>query len=180
MEVSDRVPQATRPAVQRLSLMQARLMKRRFCILVGISIVSFSLCYGNESIKLIGLNLSDFGPPGMSYDLLGQEWWQWKPHGASRPGKHYDVKVIVYRDIPLEKVKELYPVIREKEQDYRYVEYQKALNYLNREIRRLKEPGKSDEESLIPSLLVRLEETRKDILFTLGSLSDGVEDSAKY
>jgi pyrroloquinoline quinone (PQQ) biosynthesis protein C len=41
------------------------------------------------------------------------------------------VKVVVYRKIPLKEVERRYPVI-ERKQDYRYLEYQTALDHLDK------------------------------------------------
>jgi hypothetical protein len=46
------------------------------------------------------------------------------------PAGHFDVKVVVYRDIPLDEVKRIYPVIPDK-QDFRYLDYQSALKLLS-------------------------------------------------
>ena len=139
-------------------------MQRMFYALIVLSIMLFNLSYGNDSKKLIILNYSDFGPQSMSYDVLGKEWWQWKTHGDSRPGKHHEIKVIVYRNITLKKVKNLYPVIKENKQDYRYLEYQKAIDYLDDKIKLLKEWKKHDPKSFIPRLLKQLEKTKECIL----------------
>lgn len=79
------------------------------------------------------LPYSDFGPSTMSGALLGVEWFQWLPHGESRPRK-YDVKVIIYRGISLTDVKKLYPVSPKKSVDYRYISYSDAVSYFNRNI----------------------------------------------
>lgn len=62
--------------------------------------------------------------------MIGYEWYQWNSHGGDDPTKHDDVKVVIYRNIPLETVKQMYPVIKEK-QDYRYLDYSAAMDYLN-------------------------------------------------
>jgi hypothetical protein len=79
------------------------------------------------------LNYSDFGPQVRAYELIGMEWWSWDNHGDSRP-REYDIKVIVYKDISLDEIKKLYPTIKDKEQDYRYLKYDDAIKYLNKHI----------------------------------------------
>jgi len=143
-------------------------MKKIFYTFLALYFINLSPCLAGEHKNIIILNFSDFGPPSMSYHLLGQEWWQWEAHGDSKPGKYYDVKVIVYRNTPLDKVKKAYPVIREKNRDYRYLEYDEALNYLDDEIIYLKEWKQRDPESYPPGLLARLERTRENILSKTG------------
>ena len=77
------------------------------------------------------LRYSDFGPQIMSYELLGMDWYQWNSQGPDDPNERDDIKVVVYRNIPLDEVERSYPVI-ERKQDYRYLEYGAALNLLNK------------------------------------------------
>jgi len=79
------------------------------------------------------LPYSSFGPSTMSGSLLGVEWFQWLPHGDSRPTK-YDVNVIIYREISLGEVKKIYPISQKKRVDYRYISYLDAVSYFNRNI----------------------------------------------
>lgn len=103
--------------------------------------------------NIIIFNYSDFGPQARAYKLIGMEWWTWSSHGDSRPRK-YDIKVVVYKDISLDEVKKLYPVIKEKKQDYRYLKYADAIKYLNKHI------GEEYSNNLI--------ETKKKIIHKLG------------
>jgi len=104
------------------------------------------------------LNYGDFGPQSMAFELIGNEWWQWQDYGYYRPRK-YDIKVIVYRNIALDKVKQLYPVDPDKNMDYRYVEYNNVINYLDRNIK----------ENVIRSLTKELSTTKNKIIKALGS-----------
>jgi len=99
----------------------------------------------------------------MSYKVLGYEWWQWDSHGDSRPGKKYDIKVIVYRNISSGNVKEMYPVIQEIKQDYRYIEYNMAIQYLDEQIKKVEEWKDTDPETFIPELLTRLKRTKEKV-----------------
>jgi len=58
---------------------------------------------------------------------------KWLPHGDSSP-KDYDIKVVVYRDALLESIEKKYPVDSKQEKDFRYLEYQAALIYLDEKI----------------------------------------------
>ena len=100
------------------------------------------------------LSYSELGPQVLVYDLIGYEWYQWNSHGDSDPNTIDDVKVVVYRNIPLEKVKEIYPVIKGK-QDYRYLDYETAIDYINKNIDK--------------SYLEHLARTKKKIIARLGS-----------
>jgi len=100
------------------------------------------------------LSYSELGPQVLVYELIGYEWYQWNSHGDSDPNTIDDVKVVVYRNIPLEKVKEIYPVIKGK-QDYRYLDYETAIDYINKNIDK--------------SYLEHLARTKKKIIARLGS-----------
>jgi hypothetical protein len=66
--------------------------------------------------------------------MLGFGWYQWNSQGPDNPSARDDVRVIVYRDVPLDYAQRLYPVIRGR-QDYRYVKYEDALAYCDRLLR---------------------------------------------
>lgn len=89
-----------------------------------------------EAPNTVVLKYSDFGPQSVSWETIGMGWWQWDDCGDPNPNYSYDIRVVVYRGIPLEDVKQLYPVRKEKNQDYRYLEYQKAVEYLNKGIQK--------------------------------------------
>jgi hypothetical protein len=72
---------------------------------------------------------ADFGPQAASYKVIGFEWYQWNHHGSSNPHERYDIKIVVYRDIPLKQIQQKYPVVKGK-QDYRYLEYSLAIKHL--------------------------------------------------
>lgn len=73
---------------------------------------------------------SSFGPPQLSKQLIGNKWWQWDDPQNHQPVT-YNVKVVVYKDIPLELVKTSFPVIPEIKQDFRYVSYTDARIYFD-------------------------------------------------
>src|SRR6266550_9622667 len=81
--------------------------------------------------NIIVLSYDDFGPQVMSYEQIGKEWYQWNSQGPDDPNARDDIKVVVYRNVSLDEVKRKYPVI-EKQQDYRYLEYQAALRLLKK------------------------------------------------
>lgn len=127
-------------------------MKICFLIVIVLSIIGCS----TTQTTLI-LDYSDFGPQAAAYELIGYEWWQWDSHGDSRP-RHYDIKVVVYRDVPLSEVKRAYPVVKEKEQDYRYVPYGEAIEYLDNLIK----------ENVLPEVTQTLRKTKSTIIEKLG------------
>lgn len=99
----------------------------------------------------------DFGPQVVASEIVGVEWWQWQTHGDSKPIE-CDVKVVVYRGIALKAVQEKYPLDSEQNKDYRYLEYEDALAYLDRKI----------DENVIDAVTDRLKGTRQNILEKLG------------
>jgi hypothetical protein len=112
-----------------------------------------------ESSALI-LRYQDFGPQVVSHEALGMEWYQWNSHGSDDSNEDDDVKVVVYRGVPLDEVKKIYPVIEGK-QDYRYLEYKAALDLLD----------KYESDSFWdkhPDTRERMRQTRRKILEQLG------------
>ena len=114
-------------------------------------------CSNTEPKKIAIFNYNDFGPQVIANEVIGQEWWQWQPHGDSRP-RNYDIKVIVYRNATLAEVKKLYSVKPQDFLDYRYLEYDKALSYLEEKI----------EENIIDQVTNKLKKTKKQIIDQLG------------
>lgn len=106
---------------------------------------------------------SDFGSAAQSYELLGSEWWQWWPHGDGNPDTRYDVKVVVYQNVSAEELAKQFPVVEEKQQDYRYVTKSDALEYLVNAIEELEAMRKEMGVAVTPSL-VQLKKTQKKII----------------
>jgi hypothetical protein len=112
---------------------------RQFMLAVLVVALAASLINCAQEKKLavappkntIVLKYQDFGPQIMSHELIGMEWYQWNSQGPDDPNARDDVKVVVYRNLPLDEVKKRYPVVEQK-QDYRYLGYQAALNLLNK------------------------------------------------
>ena len=84
-----------------------------------------------EKKNTLVLDYSEFGPAVLSYELLGQAWWQWWPHGDGNPDTEYDIKVVVFDNISEEQVKQLYPVSEKEQMDFRYVSKEAALGYFD-------------------------------------------------
>ena len=125
-------------------------------VFILIAVFLFADCAAKSELhaNTVVLSYHELGPQVAVHDLIGYEWYQWHSHGDSDPNKDYDVKVVIYRNIPIEKVKEIYPVIVGK-QDYRYLDYEAAINYLNKNER---EP-----------YLEHLQKTKKKVIEQLGS-----------
>lgn len=102
-------------------------------LLVAFSLAVLVACASQVKQNTVVLNYSDFGPQVIANEMIGMEWWQWQSHGESRPTV-YDVKIVVFQNIPLKEVKKLYPVNPDMEKDYRYLKYEKALGFLNAKI----------------------------------------------
>lgn len=90
------------------------------------------------------LPYSAFGPQAMSHELIGMEWWQWDSQGDDDPRSSPPIKVVVYWDQSLDKTKLQYPVDREKERDFRYVEYSAAVSYFGKVLKELDEMAKDE------------------------------------
>ncbi len=97
-----------------------------------------------------------FGPGEDTLPLLGVYHWQWPdPDNRPRRPMQYDIKVVVYRGVSLQNIQLQFPVLPEKKQDYRYLEYETAISFLDQRIKDL------NAEISIPS---RFEETEEDRL----------------
>jgi hypothetical protein len=122
--------------------------------LIALSLFAGCAAKREPHASTVVLSYHELGPQVAVHDLIGFEWYQWNNHGGSDPNKEDDVRVVVYRNITLDKVKEMYPVIVGK-QDYRYLNYEAAISYLNENER---EP-----------YLEHLRKTKKKIIEQLGS-----------
>lgn len=118
-------------------------------------------CASRVGIASTVLPYGSFGPQAMSYETLGFEWWQWQPHGDSRP-REYDIRVVIYCHASADDMARLYPVDPAAEKDYRYISYRDALTYLDRNI----------SDDVDPSLTDELRETRRQIIEQLPSCSE--------
>lgn len=113
----------------------------------------FTIGCASSSNKTMVLSYNDFGPQVAAYETIGMDLWQWDQQGVPDSSYQYHIKVVVYRDILLKEVMDAYPVVKEKEQDYRYLPYSKAMAYLNREI----------QADIFPALTKKLSETKSKI-----------------
>ena len=122
------------------------LISMKYLMLFALLVTTSAVAQTRHTLIL---DYNEFGPQVEAYELLGMQWWQWQPHGDSRPRK-YDIKVVVYKGIDLETVKEKFPVNQLQERDYRYVKYSDALQYLDERIQEIE----------IPELTAKLKVTR--------------------
>jgi len=105
-----------------------------------------------------------FGPQVLAHELIGFEWYQWNSHGSSNPLQYDDVRVVVYRNIPLSQVKKQFPVIRERH-DYRYLSYHDALAYCNQLLRMYSQWALDDSKltDVLAPQVTRIEQTKQSI-----------------
>jgi oligoribonuclease (3'-5' exoribonuclease) len=134
-------------------------------IFLVICMVGFSCSHQGGGQQHVIMNYRDFGPPALASELIGNDYWQWDSHGDSRP-RDYLISVVVYRNVDVQKVKKIYPVIKEKEQDYRYVEYQIAMEFLDSSIAELQ----SYKDEIPQKLIDTLTKTRNTIKSVLGNM----------
>ncbi|GLQ76228.1 hypothetical protein GCM10007932_55910 [Vibrio penaeicida] len=126
----------------------------RVFFLVFMFVFSSSI---NANSSITVMNYHDFGPPSLSGKLLGVEWFQWQSHGDSKP-RNYPVKVVVYEGYELEKVESLYPVNSAKEQDFRYVTFDSAVDFIDSSLIDLK--ALQDEGAPVANIVSKLEKTK--------------------
>jgi hypothetical protein len=123
---------------------------------LALLVVPFACRTAVQPQHVLVLDYEAFGPPVVAHELLGSDWWQWQSNGDPRPRK-YPIKVAVYSGMTKQEVETRYPVVPEREQDFRYVTKQSALEYLDRTI----------VDAPIVSVRDRLVDTKKTILQTL-------------
>lgn len=129
-------------------------MSHNILLLAALLITS---CIWTPTDNAIVLDYQDFGPQVIAGEVIGNEWWQWQAHGDSRP-RAYDVKVVVFKRVPIKEVMQKYPVNQGMEKDYRYLDYEQALAYLDDRIN----------EDVIEDVTARLQETKRKIIASLG------------
>lgn len=131
------------------------MLKISFFILSVISFATQSLsAEGKTDKNIIAIfDYSNFGPPSMSSEFLGQSWWSWEASGSSDPNQEYAIKVVVYANIPLSRIKQEFPIDSNINQDYRYITLKKANEYLDRHI----------EENVIQSITNVLSQTKNKL-----------------
>jgi len=141
-------------------------MKYIISIFFGI-VLLISGCSSNNSSQsqMLVLPFSAFGPYTMSGSLLGVGWFQWDSHGDSRPRK-YDINIVVYRNISLAEVQNMYPISKEEEIDFRYVTYSDSMVYFEESINEVLEMHK--EGYPIGTLADRLQTLKEQIIEKLG------------
>lgn len=115
-----------------------------FFSMVLLFMTTLTACVSKVESNSVVLDYDEFGPSAMSYSLVGYPWWQWLPEGGSNPKARYDIKVVVYKDVPLKRVEAVYPVSENQEKDYRYVTRDDAIQYLDKSLEMVREPGLND------------------------------------
>ena len=115
-------------------------------------------CTDPPNKSILVLKYSEFGSQVIAHEIIGYEWWQWQAHGKSRPSD-YDVEVVVYQGETLDTVKKLYPISQRENKDYRYLEYEKAMYYLDLKIN----------ENTLDEVTQKLKKTRLKLMNELDS-----------
>jgi len=130
----------------------------RLKVLLAVFLVFAAGCRATTEERTLVLQYTDFGPQAACWEYIGMEWWQWEPHGDSNPRTRYDIKVVVYKKMPLAQVQKMHPVDPGNKKDYRYLPYKKAMEYLDKRI----------EEDALPEVTARLRRTKGLILDKMG------------
>ena len=71
-----------------------------------------------------------FGPAAMSFELLGQAWWQWDSEGHAFDEAGGVVWVVVHDGLDATSLAARFPVSESTKCDHRYVELPAARTYL--------------------------------------------------
>lgn len=88
----------------------------------------------------------------MQLGILGQPWWSWEAGGSWEPCDAFDIRVVVHAGPLTDDVRERFPTVRGKS-DYRFVERDRILRYLDEKIRELQtSPGGDDWSRLVREL----------------------------
>lgn len=101
-------------------------------------IIAFISCYYSTAwAESAVFDYDDFGPQILAYEMIGFQWYQWNSSGGSEPKKTDTIKVVVYWDESIEEIQKKYPVNEGKKKDYRYLSFDKAMEYLDSSISKL-------------------------------------------
>lgn len=106
-------------------------------------------CKGAEIV----LPYANFGSQVLAYKIIGKEWWQWLKDGEGQ-NEVYDVRVVVYWSEEKKDIIRRYPVIRESNQDYRYITLDDAVTYLEGVVKEWKDDKEVDIEKIEKTLAV--------------------------
>ena len=101
-----------------------------------------------------------FGPPAMSFELLGQAWWQWDAEGHAFEGDGGTIWVVVYDGLDANALATRFPVRPDALCDHRYVALADARAYLLEHIEELEDPGVPEFAALRTELQQTLESIR--------------------
>lgn len=102
-------------------------------IFVGCLVASCVSTNNISNNNYIVLDYKNFGPQAIAGELIGPHYWQWDSGHYDRPQK-FDIKVVVYRDMKLDSVKAMFPVNKDEKKDFRYVRYQVAMKWHDKQI----------------------------------------------
>lgn len=111
-----------------------------------------------EDAKLFAYDA--FGPAAMSYDLLGQAWWQWDGEGHAFEDAEGVVWVVVHDGVAPDALATRFPVRQADQCDHRYVAVDAAIAYLEDHIAELD----GDDVPEFAPVVEQLRETRTAII----------------
>ena len=128
-----------------------RLIALTVTLFVATSCATHSSSSPSNNANHLILDYSDFYGDRDPEEILGVNRWQWKAEqccGETSGPEAYNIKVVVYRDVTLDKVKELFPVNEQEKKDYRYVSYNDAVGWCDANIISLRESLKTGSEEM--------------------------------
>ncbi len=121
---------------------------RVWMLVLGLMMVAGSASAAEP--KMVVLDYGDFGPQAAAFELLGMDGCAWLSHQDVPGPEACVVKVVVFRGTDAGAVAKKYPVVRKTFQDYRYVEWDRAVKYLDEWIA----------EDVVPATTARLKKAR--------------------
>ena len=119
-------------------------------IMVALAILGVAGTAAAAEPEMVVLDYGDFGPQAAAVELLGMDGCAWAPPHDVQGLEACDVKVVVYRGMDEAAVAKVHPVVKTKLQDYRYVEWDKAVAYLDEWIA----------EDVVPMVTARMRRAR--------------------
>ena len=114
------------------------------------------------------LSYDDFAPQASAFEVIGFQWWAWEGGGSWERCDEFDIRVVVFRGLPIETVKHHYPTatsmadVERGLADYRFLERDEALAHLDAELAEI--AGAPE----LQNMARRLAATRQRIVDALG------------
>lgn len=154
--------------------MRHLLTKTNIALLIVVfilGVIAFSISLQRNRSRFPNsfvMKYEDFGSPGSPDELFGSELSEETAQRTEALSTRDEIQVVVYRNVDLATVKRTYPSLGGKSL-YRYVEYSRAIAYLDKQIEELKASNRDAEYSKLKEQLIsEYEQSRNRIIERLG------------